>query len=194
MKLLVKIAAVIVAVIAILTAVFYFVYKSNGGDAEVFFNYKKIDSMIIVYEHLKGDYAKSGKIMDKLYKSLKENGYDTTKGFGIYYDDPKTVKKSELRSLVGCIIDEKYYPNLRDIKSKFKMKEIPPSRGLIGEFPYKSWVSIMIGISKAYPKLNKFLQDNKLQPGPVMEVYDMKNKKIQYIFPYSDIYDLRRGY
>ncbi|HNZ26703.1 MAG TPA: GyrI-like domain-containing protein [Spirochaetota bacterium] len=194
MKLLVKIAAIVIAAIAILTAILYFVYKANGGDVEVSFNYKNIESLIIVYEHLKGDYAKSGKIMDKLHKSLKENGYDATKGFGIYYDDPKSVKKSELRSLVGCIVDEKYYPNLKDIKSKFKMKEIPPSKGLIAEFPYKSRISVFIGMSKAYPKLNKFLTNNKLQPGPVMEIYNMKDKKILYIFPYSDIYDLRRGY
>ncbi len=43
-----------------------------------------------------------------LYYDLKDNySIETTKGFGLYYDNPQDVDKDKLRSIVGCIVESK---------------------------------------------------------------------------------------
>ena len=49
-----------------------------------------------------GDYKKAGQVMDKIYsRLLGEDTIETSRGFGLYYDYPKKVKKENLRSVVA---------------------------------------------------------------------------------------------
>lgn len=43
--------------------------------------------------------------------------------------------------------------------------------------------TIIIGIMKVYPAINKYIIEKKYQYNEIMELYDTPNKKIFYIMP-----------
>ncbi len=150
--------------------------------------FKTISSEIIecggetlVYEKMTGDYSQSGTVSNRVYHKLKDvYGIETTKGFGIYYDNPKTVEKNDLRSDIGCIL-ESDFDKLESLKSDFQVSQYPQSEHLVAEFPYKGMPSIILGIIKVYPALNDYSEKNGYElDTPVMEIWDIPNKKITY--------------
>ena len=144
-----------------------------------------IGPLTLVYEKHRGDYAKSGEIQNKLYYSLKKDGILTYKGFGIYFDNPNKVEKEKLRSEVGCIIETKDIDKLQHLD--YNVKIINKKKRYYADFPFRSKISIMIGILKVYPKINNFIDKNGLKHGYVMEIYDIPEKQIRYII-LEDIY------
>ena len=51
---------------------------------------------ILVYENVTGSYNQASKISNKVYYELLNNfKIETTKGFGIYYDNPKNMDKNK---------------------------------------------------------------------------------------------------
>lgn len=145
---------------------------------------KEAGGYMLVYEEFKGDYKNSSKIMDKVYYSLiNDYNIETTNGFGIYYDNPKEVDKDDLRSDLGCIITEKDYDNVEEIKKNFLVKEWPKKKCIYVEFPFKGFMSVILGIKKVYPRINEYVKDKSYQGAPIMEIYDVPNKKIIYLMP-----------
>lgn len=164
----------------ILLALLFVAYY--GGFKTITFKTSMEGGEILVYEDLTGDYSKSGEVMDRVYNSLSTNEkIKSTKGFGIYYDDPKKVEKSKLKSEVGCIVEGIDSLKMSDLKRKYKVKICPKTNYLVTEFPHKSVMSIMFGIMKVYPAMSKYIEQNGLSDkGPVMEIYDTPNKVIKY--------------
>ncbi len=135
----------------------------------------------LVYEDMTGPYKNSPKIMDKIYKELLEDEkIDTYKGFGIYYDDPKQVKEAKLRSRLGCIIESKDEDKIEMLKKKYQLMQFPNKKYIVSSFPYRTKASVIFSLLKVYPALNKYAEKNNLTGGPVMEIYDIPNKKIYY--------------
>jgi DNA gyrase inhibitor GyrI len=100
---IIKIAIVVIACLAIFCITFYAYY---GGFDKLNVRIAEQGGETVVYEEFIGDYSKSGAAMDTVYYSLKNiDKIETFKGFGIYYDNPKTIERSKLRSEVGCIIE-----------------------------------------------------------------------------------------
>ncbi len=135
----------------------------------------------LVYEKMTGDYAQSGIVSDRVYQKLiDDHGIETTKGFGIFYDNPKTEEKSRLRSDVGCIL-ESDFDKLEALKSDFEVSEYPIGEYLVAEFPYMGIPSIVLGLMKVYPSLEKYVAEKGYESDtPVMEIWDVDNKKITY--------------
>lgn len=95
-------------IIGLILALIVIVFIYYGGSKKVTCRIEKTGGEKLVYKQMTGDYAKSAKLMDEIYYSLLNvYGIETFKGFGIYYDNPKEVEKSKLRSEIGCIIEEK---------------------------------------------------------------------------------------
>jgi effector-binding domain-containing protein len=137
----------------------------------------------LVYENLTGDYKQSPVIMDKVYYSLVNNDkVETYKGFGIYYDNPKSVETSKLRSEIGCILEEKDSVKVVDLKkNNYNIKIFPKGSYLVTEFPFKGKFSVIIGLMKVYPALTDYLKKHGYgEKGAVMEIYDTPNRKIVY--------------
>jgi hypothetical protein len=135
----------------------------------------------LVYENITGAYNQTAKIADKVYYELLNNfNIGTTKGFGIFYDNPKNVEQSKLRSDVGCIVENINDDTLIKIKEHFQVKILPIENYLVVEFPFRGFPSIIMGMIKVYPKINKYISENNLGDGPIMEIYDVPNKKIIY--------------
>lgn len=136
----------------------------------------------LVYEEMTGDYRQSGVVMDRVYYSLL-NDYkiETFKGFGIYYDNPQKVETSKLRSELGCILEESDIHRVRELEGNFKIKTCPKGKYIVAEFPYKGKLSVMFGIMKVYPAMNKYVKENGFdEEGAIMEIYNIPKKKIEY--------------
>jgi hypothetical protein len=160
----------------------------------IFFNYigffskvvieeKQMGPFTLVYDEHKGDYKGTAKIQDNIYYSLL-NDYkiETFHGFGIYYDDPKTVPTEKLRSIAGCILEKSDYEKIETLKEKgFKIKKIPKQNSVVVEFPFRNTFSIIAGIMKVYPKIEKYIEENNLTKNEMMEIYDNPSKKIIYL-------------
>ena len=56
---------------------------------------KETGAFTVIYDDFVGDYSKTGDVQNEIYKSLLKDGIETFKGFGIYYDDPKTTPRDE---------------------------------------------------------------------------------------------------
>ena len=123
-----------------------------------------------------------------------KNNYsiEATKGFGLYYDNPREVDKAKLRSIVGCIVEGKSVEDLKKVSSKYGVKEYPSSKNVVAEFPYKGKMSIFIGIFKVYAKLASYIKEHKYPQTPIMELYDRPSGRIEYISSVNlsnDIFD-----
>ena len=173
-----KIVLIILAVLVILLIV---VYAYLGGFSKISFRIENQGGETIVYENLTGDYSQAAKVSDRIYYSLlNEDKVATTRGIGIYYDNPKKVEKSKLRSEIGCIVENVDSVTLTRLSEKYQIKTLPQSEFVVAEFPFKGKLSVLFGIMKVYPALDKFNKEQGYIESPITEIYDVLNKKIIY--------------
>jgi len=174
-----KIALIILGLVVIILAALFIYY---GGLRRVDFSIAKQGGETLVYVEQVGDYSKSAGPIDKMYYSLlNEEGIETFRGFGIYYDNPQKVEKSRLRSEVGNILEDPDPAILKKLEGKYNIKTLPEKEYIVTEFPYRGKLSVIIGIMKVYPAMNRFVKENGFdEDGWVMEIYDMPGKKIVY--------------
>lgn len=178
-----KAIKIILVILIVLIIVITGIYAYYGGFSSVYIVESKQGGEIIVYENVTGDYSQAAEVSNKVYYTLLDNyKIETTKGFGIYYDNPQEVEKSKLRSEVGCILNA--LPDsvtMTNIVQKFNTRILPEGDYITAEFPMKGGLSIMIGIFKVYPVINKYLEEKGIDNNsPVMEIYDVPNSKIIY--------------
>lgn len=176
MKLHFIIIPLLVLLIIILIILFY-----NGLFKTITIKESNNPSYTLVYKKNIGPYHKTGVVMDEIYDSLLKDKIETYKGFGIYYDSPQNTAKDQLRSIGGCIVETKDLEKLKQLKNKYKIAQFPASTVLTTDFPYKNKLSVVLGIFKVYPVINKYMQKNNYQSVPIMEIYDIPEKKINYI-------------
>jgi DNA gyrase inhibitor GyrI len=156
-------------------------YAYYGGFKTIVFTTEEQGGETVVYEEMTGDYSQTPKVSDKIYQSLlNDEKIATTKGIGIYYDDPKVVEKSKLRSDIGCIIEGVDSATVAQLAQKYRVKTLPKTRCLVTEFPYRGMMSVMIGVMRVYPAFEKYCSQNGLPENFVTEIYDVPNKKIIY--------------
>jgi hypothetical protein len=147
---------------------------------------KQEGGYILVGENFTGDYAKSGEPMLRVDAKLKSVGINCSKGFGIYYDNPKTTPREKCRSFLGNILEDRYFPRIDEIKKlELKIDTVRLKQSLVIEFPYKSRMSFFIGPMKAYPALSEYAEKHYYKASLAMELYDMPMKKIFYIMQYE---------
>ena len=172
---------VLIVLITIISTLIIF-YAYYGGFKKINITISKSGGETLIYEKIKGDYRQTGVIMDKLYYSLlNEDSIKTFKGFGVYYDNPQKVEKSELRSEAGCVIEKKDFDKLPILENKYTIRTYPEKEYITTEFPYKGKMSVIFSIMKVYPALRKYAKQNGYdEESSVMEMYDVPNKKIFY--------------
>ena len=177
-----KTLGIIVLILAAIFLILGLFLARNGLFATVEIAEKDAGPYLMVYARHIGDYKNVAPVMDALYHDLKDNfGIATTRGFGLYYDNPQEVAAEELRSIVGCIVDDKTIEELTEAGIKYQVAMYPASPSIVAQFPYKSQLSIILGIFKVYPKLDEYLTQQNAPKVPIIELYDQPNEKIQYI-------------
>jgi hypothetical protein len=173
-----KVALIIIAIVIVLLVLIYAYY---GGFRKISFTVEEQGGETLVYENMTGDYSQTPAVSDRVYQSLlSDYGIATTKGFGIYYDNPKVVEKSKLRSEIGCIVENVDSTTVTKLNAKFQIKTCPQTDYIIAEFPFKGKLSVLFGLMKVYPALEKYLKENGYADGAIMEIYDVPNKTITY--------------
>ena len=179
MKLLLSVLGALSIVIVVLLSYYGLFTKTTIVE-------KEMGGFWLLYEKHIGDYKGVGQVMDKIYsRLLGEDAIETSRGFGLYYDDPKKVKKENLRSVVGCILDKQDENRIDYLKKNYQIKYYPASKSVVAEFPFKGKLSIFIGIFKVYPKLAEYIKQLNYTPGPIMEIYDTPNEKIFYVASFT---------
>lgn len=134
------------------------------------------------YAEHKGPYSGVGKTMDELDSKLRASGFNSRDGIGIYYNDPKTTPKEELRSDVGSIITDVDSYKIDENRDKFNFKTLPVRDYVIAEFPIRNSLSYMFGPMKAYPAIKKYMEAKGLSfSNEGIEIYDMSAKKIYFL-------------
>jgi len=177
MKIL-KISSIVIIVLVLLLGTVYAYY---GGFRTITFTEEIQGGETLVYEDMIGDYSQSHNVQMKIYYALlNDEQIETTKGFGIYYDKPKEVETSRLRSEVGCIVEGLDSTAIAQLSEKYLVKTLPESYCIVTNFPNKGMLSVLIGLVKVYPALEAHCRQRGSCIGPVMEIYDVPNKKIIY--------------
>lgn len=139
---------------------------------------------VFVYQKHIGAYKNVGPVMEGVVQSLKNDfGIETTKGFGMYFDNPREVAQEKLRSVVGCIVEGKSSEDLLEVRKKFSVREFPVSQSVVVDFPFSGKMSILLGVFKVYPVLGKYVEEHQLKKTPIVEIYDAPSKTIRYIAP-----------
>ena len=171
----------VIIIILIVLGLFTAVYGFFGGFYKVNLQNLNAGGEILVFENVTGAYNQANKVSNKIYYDLLNNyGIETFKGFGIYYDNPKNVEQNKLRSEIGCIAENIDNDTIEKLKEKYQVKTLQKENFLVVEFPYKGFFSIMMGMIKVYPVIGKYITENNYKDGPIMEIYDIANKKIIY--------------
>ena len=164
---------VVLIILAILVVVFIAMYAYYGGFKKISFRVENQGGETFVYEEMIGDYGKTYKVMEKTHIALL-NDYKiaTAKGAGIYYDSPKEVEKSKLRSEIGGIAEGLDSATIAKLAEKYKVKTLPEGRYLVAEFPYKGGLSGIIAVMKVMPAMEKYCKQHPQNYGPVVEIFD----------------------
>lgn len=174
---------ILIIVFISIIVLFLSVYAYFGGFRTVEFEERNTGGEIFVYEKVTGNYKQSPVVMDSIYYALLNDfGIETTKAVGVYYDNPQHVEEAKLRSEIGCLLDTPVDSILiAKLSDRFKVKALPEGRYVIGEFPNKGSLSVIVGILNVYPALDKFINERRYKVnGPITEIYDVPSKKIIY--------------
>lgn len=145
-----------------------------GGFEQVVPQVETVGGEWVVYDSFTGDYAQSGKVIDRVYDRLKEEGVETFRGFGLYFDDPRLVPKGERRAEVGCLLEEDDPALLGRLKGSFTVKQLPRKAYVCASFPYRGPLSALFYAGKVHPLLAETARQAGGDPaGALWEIYDI---------------------
>lgn len=176
-----KIVLIIIGLIVVALVVGYAYY---GGFAAIKFKKEVEGGQVFVYKEVTGPYKQTGQVSDEVYYALLNDfKIETTKGAGVFHDDPKQVEESKLRSEIGCLLDAEIdSTQMAAIGQKYKIKTIPRKEYLVTEFPMKGMMSIMVAVMRVYPAIHEYCKENNLTVnGPMFEIYDVPSAKTVYL-------------
>lgn len=143
---------------------------------------REIGPYTLLYKDQRGPYQQTGKSIQEICTALKAYNITPDRGFGIFYDDPKTVKREDLRSEAGIILNLNDAPKIEPLKAHYKLREYPRQRSMVAEFPFRNRLSILIGVFRVYPAMVKYANEKGYPMNASLEIYDL-GKTITYTIP-----------
>jgi hypothetical protein len=178
-----KILTGLVIILAVAGAGVYFFLNSQGFFTKIYVSEKILGPVTFVYTSYQGDYTKVGAPMKAFCaKVQKEYKLSSSKGYAIYYSDPKTTKTADLKSDLGFLLEGKDALKMPAIMKKYHVRWIGPKKYVTATFPIKNDASYMIGALKVYPELGKYMTAKGYKMSPAFEMYDVPAKLITYGF------------
>jgi hypothetical protein len=166
---------------AFLLAVFIFL-AWMGAFSEIEVRESTVGPMLLVYKTQQGNYRQTRGTVKQALRYLDGLGLKSTQGFGLFHDDPRVVPETELRSEAGAVLEVGEESNITQLPEAFASRIFPAQKSLTAVFPLKNFLSIYIGLMKAYPKLSKELEARGSKPGSAMEIYNSEAGTITYVF------------
>ncbi len=179
----------------IFLGIFVFALAYIGVFTKIEIKEAYFDEIPLVFKKHTGDYKYSTTVIDDVRAGVKDYVSDNLIGFGLYYDNPNVVNvnKDTLSSEIGLILDEDSYDRLKTLYYEESdtlddSLEVGIETGkdsIIIEFPYVGEFSIGLARFKIYPKITEYLQLKGYVRQPLLEIYDIDNKKIKFIMQVS---------
>lgn len=134
--------------------------------------------LYLLYKNHLGAYHQIGPTIDEVERWARSNSIHCPQTFGEFLDDPKAMDQDRLRSRAGCLLSAK----LTSPPGEFTYEERPAQKYVIAKFEG----SPSIGPFKVYPKVQKFIEDNRMSTpsNPVIEIYTVNGAKVttEYLF------------
>lgn len=124
-----------------------------------------------------GPYHMVNKYIEEVEAFSKEQNIACPKSFGMYYDDPQKKDPEDLKSFVGCVLDE---PVSID-NENFISKTLKIEKAYMATFEG----SPALGPLKVYPDAKEWFERNKLVFPYALEIYLIRDSsfKTEFIFP-----------
>lgn len=136
----------------------------------------------LVYREHIGSYNEIRYVMADVYAYLKfKKKIPVSRGFSMFYDTPSKTVKKDMHYIGGCVVDSAFAA----IDTPYHQKTIVAAPAIVASVKLRSFLSYSTASLKAYPALERRRAEKGITlSGPVMELYDMPQKKIFYIaFP-----------
>lgn len=166
---MIKNILIVVAVI-ILAIAGFLAYSGFFTDVQIV--EKEIGPYKFVGKEYVGDYRISGERQDSIYKDLTAKGFELVDGFGIYRDNPEKVAAENLRSMVGCVLPEKYYDRIAEIEREgYIVQDMGKTNSVVVEFPFRNSMSVFAAVIKVYPKMKAYFTQKTYPEVPSLEIY-----------------------
>lgn len=180
----------ILAIAGILLVALFTVLIHYGLFADMTLEEKTSEPLYLVYESHLGDYSKTPQVINKVFFTLLMiDSIKTSKGFGIYFDNPEFTPKQDLRWVAGSILEEKDTALIPLIREKFNVIRLEGEPVAETTFEYKGRLSVIMGIYKAYPVIGTYIRERELGSVATMEIYDQPGKVIRYRILKSTLYE-----
>lgn len=177
----------IAGTIAVLLILFVAVFGWLGGFGNFEVVEKELGPFYLVYQEHRGDYAKVGRIIPEVKKELDLRKVGSERYFGLYRDDPRVLKKDDLRSLAGCAVNAADFEVLQGLTPPYQVRRLEKKKYAVVEFPFKNQMSMLMGLSRVYPALESYFSKHGYIRNEVIEFYDnperFKDARISYLMP-----------
>ncbi|KAF7693444.1 hypothetical protein HF521_008760 [Silurus meridionalis] len=160
----------------------YVVYSGLLTKIHISTGSSPVKSITVAYKYREGPYRESGLLRAESCKIAPE-----LPTVGVFYDDPKKVPGPECRCAVGSILsegDQRPSAELQELYEKlgFRIFTFPEVTHVVSScFPYRTRLSIILGVYRVYPQLACYIKDRKLCAHPFLEIY--RNRLIYYMSP-----------
>ncbi|KAI5607084.1 testis-expressed protein 264-like isoform X1 [Silurus asotus] len=160
----------------------YVVYSGLLTKIHISTGSSPVKSITVAYKYREGPYRESRLLFAESCKIAPE-----LPTVGVFYDDPKKVPGPECRCAVGSILsegDQRPSAELQELYEKFGFRifTFPEVTHVVSScFPYRTRLSIILGVYRVYPQLACYIKDRKLCAHPFLEIY--RNRFIYYMSP-----------
>ena len=177
---------IIIVLFCLFVIFLYLMY--SGLFLKPFIDEHYIEKFPVAFIRKKGDYKNAGKVMDEVYFRLKDKGILTEKGFGLYFDNPNDVKKDDRNYFAGVVLTDEQYKKYKQVDSNIETAIVYPGDSVVARFVYRTRISVFLAVIKVYPAIEKYIKDNNLSTGAIIELYDMDEKNILFICSKKDFF------
>lgn len=167
--------AILVGALGLATYLYFYLGVSKPVEVAI----QEKGAIYLLYSKHTGAYHKINATIEKVEAWARANGVLCRQTFGEFLDDPQAVDEDRLRSHAGCVLNQ---PLGSIAHEPFIYEERKPGRYAVAEFTG----SPAIGPMKVYPKVRKFLDQERLRSSaPVVEVYTINGNSVrtEYLFP-----------
>jgi hypothetical protein len=171
-----RIAAIFfVLAIVVIILLWYVGFFGSYGVME-----KLVGPYIFVYENVNEKIENSQEVQNRVFNTLRSDGFHPRKHFGIYIFG-KAKKQDSIKA--GCLIETEDSIKLNNYENKYKILRFEKQFALTAEFPYQNRYSTISGMIRVYPSIKKYAKIKSFVLLPIIEIYDLPQKNIIYIMP-----------
>jgi len=173
----------VIVIIGVIGAIGAAIFSYYGLFAPINIQEKELGPYVVFTKKHIGPYKDVGTVLEEFRKELKDDSLEPEIAVGIYYDNPKLTAEQKTRSVLGYVIEGVDRSRMMELEKKYSSGELPETKYLVVEFPYKGLPSIVIGVYRVYPKIRSYMKNKEMPDMPIIEIYNSKVQKMYYLVP-----------